>query len=76
MSRRAHRMSGTVAILIPISSGSDGEKTCLRVVITNALRDRLEIYARVENATGKYYETVYKYGTLGRVAYAGLRATF
>jgi vitamin B12 transporter len=41
-----------------------------------ALRDRLELYARVENATGKHYETAYQYGTLGRVGYAGLRATF
>ncbi len=40
------------------------------------LRDRLELYARVENATGRRYETAYQYGTLGRVAYAGLRATF
>jgi vitamin B12 transporter len=40
------------------------------------LRDRLELYARVENAGGRHYETAYEYGTLGRVAYAGLRATF
>jgi vitamin B12 transporter len=40
------------------------------------LLDRLEIYARVENATGKHYETEYEYGTLGRVAYAGVRASF
>ncbi len=40
------------------------------------LRDRLEMYARVENAGGRHYETAYEYGTLGRVAYAGLRATF
>jgi vitamin B12 transporter len=41
-----------------------------------ALRDRLELYARVENLAGKHYETEYQYGTLGRVAYAGLRASF
>jgi vitamin B12 transporter len=41
-----------------------------------ALRDRLEVYARVENLTGKHYETEYQYGTLGRSAYAGVRATF
>ncbi len=40
------------------------------------LRDRLELYARVENVAGRHYETAYEYGTLGRVAYAGLRATF
>ena len=44
--------------------------------LSYALRERLELYARVENATGKHYETVYEYGTLGRVAYAGVRATF
>ena len=38
--------------------------------------DRLEVYARVENLTGKHYETEYQYGTLGRVAYAGVRASF
>lgn len=40
------------------------------------LRDRLELYGRVENAGGKHYETVYQYGTLGRVGYAGIRAKF
>jgi vitamin B12 transporter len=40
------------------------------------LRDRLELYTRVENLTGKHYETIYEYGTYGRVAYAGVRATF
>jgi len=30
------------------------------------LRDRLEIYGRVENLTDKHYETTYEYGTLGR----------
>lgn len=44
--------------------------------VSYALRERLEIYARVENATGKHYETAYEYGTLGRVAYAGVRASF
>ena len=41
-----------------------------------ALKDRLELYGRVENATGKHYETAYQYGTYGRVGFAGLRATF
>jgi vitamin B12 transporter len=41
-----------------------------------AVLDRLEVYARVENLTDKHYETEYQYGTLGRVAYAGVRATF
>jgi vitamin B12 transporter len=41
-----------------------------------AIRDRLEVYARVENVAGKHYETIYEYGTPGRIAYAGVRATF
>jgi vitamin B12 transporter len=41
-----------------------------------AVLERLEVYARVENVAGKHYETEYQYGTLGRVAYAGVRATF
>ena len=41
-----------------------------------ALRDHLEIYARIDNVTGKSYETAYQYGSFGRQAFAGLRATF
>jgi vitamin B12 transporter len=41
-----------------------------------ALENHLEIYARVENATGRHYETAYQYGSLGRVAFAGVRANF
>ncbi len=41
-----------------------------------ALTERLELYGRVENATGKHYETAYQYGSFGRVAFAGVRATF
>jgi len=44
--------------------------------LSYALRERLELFARVENLTGKHYETEYQYGTLGRVAYAGARASF
>ena len=44
--------------------------------ISYAFKDRLELYGRVENATGKHYETAYQYGTYGRVGFAGLRATF
>ena len=40
------------------------------------LQDHLELYARVENLTGKYYETAYQYGSLGRQAFAGVRASF
>jgi vitamin B12 transporter len=40
------------------------------------IRERFEIYGRVENATGKRYETTYEYGTLGRAVYLGIRSTF
>ena len=36
----------------------------------------LEIYGRIENVANTVYETVYQYGTLGRAAYVGVRATF
>ena len=53
-----------------------GGYVLLDLRVAYAVRDHLEIYGRVENATGKHYETAYLYGQLGRVAYAGLRATF
>jgi vitamin B12 transporter len=40
------------------------------------LTDHLEMYARVENLTDRHYEVAYQYGTLGRSAYIGARATF
>ena len=36
----------------------------------------LEIYARGENLTNARYQDVYTYGTPGRSAFAGLRATW
>jgi len=36
--------------------------------------DKLELYARIDNATNKWYETIYQYGTWGRTAFVGLRA--
>lgn len=36
----------------------------------------LELYARIENLTDRHYETAFQYGTLGRSAYLGGRATF
>jgi vitamin B12 transporter len=37
---------------------------------------RLEVYGRIENLLDKAYETAFQYGSLGRAAYAGLRASF
>ncbi|AFN56229.1 vitamin B12 transporter [Zymomonas mobilis] len=34
----------------------------------------LTVFGRVENLTDKYYETAYRYGTLGRTFYGGIRA--
>ncbi len=41
-----------------------------------SVNDHFQIYARIENLTGKYYETAYEYGSLTRQAFAGIRATF
>jgi vitamin B12 transporter len=38
--------------------------------------NHFEVFARVENLTDRHYEVAYQYGTLGRSAYAGARATF
>ena len=35
---------------------------------------RLQLFGRIENATGARYEEVYGYRTAGRTAYAGVRA--
>jgi vitamin B12 transporter len=53
-----------------------GGYVLLDLRVAYAVKAGLEIYGRVENATGKHYETAYQYGQLGRVAYAGVRATF
>ena len=53
-----------------------GGYVLLDLKVSYALGNRLELYGRVDNVTGKHYETAYLYGTYGRVAYAGVRATF
>jgi len=40
------------------------------------INDHVQIYARVQNLTDRHYEVAYQYGTLGRSAYIGARATF
>jgi vitamin B12 transporter len=39
-----------------------------------AVTPRVELYSRVENLFDERYQTVLSYGTLGRTAYAGVRA--
>lgn len=40
------------------------------------LFDQLRLFARVENLFDEHYMTAYRYGTLGRSIYAGLRGRF
>ncbi len=40
------------------------------------INDGFEVYGRVDNATGKHYETAYQYGTPGREEFIGVRASF
>jgi vitamin B12 transporter len=40
------------------------------------INDHLQVYARVENLTDRHYEVAYQYGTFGRSAYVGARASF
>jgi len=44
--------------------------------VAYTLGDHLELYGRVDNFTGKHYETAYEYGTLSRVGFVGFRTTF
>jgi len=41
-----------------------------------ALSEQFRLFARVENLTDKVYMTAYRYGTLGRSIYAGVRGRF
>jgi vitamin B12 transporter len=40
------------------------------------LSDQIRLFARVENLFDEEYQTAYRYGTLGRSVYAGLRGRF
>ena len=40
------------------------------------LRERIELYGRVENLFDRHYQTIRNYGQPGRSAYAGVRASF
>ncbi|MBO9560032.1 MAG: TonB-dependent receptor [Caulobacter sp.] len=46
------------------------------VRISYPINDTFELYGRVENLFDQQYETIYRYGTLGRGAFAGVRARF
>lgn len=51
-----------------------GSYTLLDLRIAYSVNDTLEVYGRIDNATNKYYETIFQYGTWGRTAFVGLRA--
>jgi len=51
-----------------------GGYTLLDIRVSYLVTDKLDIYARVDNITNKWYETVYQYGSWGRTAFAGVRA--
>lgn len=40
------------------------------------ISERLEAYGRIDDVTGKRYETAYQYGTPGREEFIGVRASF
>lgn len=46
------------------------------VRIAYPINQTFEVYGRVENLFDQPYETLYRYGTLGRGAFAGFRARF
>jgi vitamin B12 transporter len=58
----------------PVENVTLGGYTLLDLRASYAVTEKLELYARVDNATNKWYETVYQYGTWGRTVFAGLRA--
>ena len=50
--------------------------TLVDLRVSYPLTPQLTIYGRIENVADTVYETVYRYGTLGRAAYVGVRANF
>jgi vitamin B12 transporter len=46
------------------------------VRVAYPINDTFELYGRIENLFDQPYETLYQYGTLGRGAFAGVRAKF
>jgi vitamin B12 transporter len=51
-----------------------GGYTLLDLRASYDVTEKIELYARVDNLTNKYYETIYQYGTWGRTAFFGVRA--
>lgn len=77
------RLTTAVAVRYASNSYDDPANTILLKAYTLVdlrasypLTHNLEIYGRIENVGNTVYETVYQYGTLGRAAYVGVRASF
>ena len=62
------------------SDGSTGAQTgrysLANAVINYEVNNNLKIYVKIDNITDKFYQTVDGYGTPGRSAYVGLKASF
>ena len=50
--------------------------TLVDLRLSHPLPHGLEVYGRIENMFDRAYETTYQYGSLGRAAYVGVRASF
>ncbi len=59
--------------VFPTANVRLGGYTLLDLRVAYTVTEKFELYARVDNATNKWYETVYQYGTWGRTAFAGVR---
>jgi vitamin B12 transporter len=60
----------------PVATVHLGGYTLLNLHASYPLGSKLELYARIDNATNKYYETIYQYATWGRTGAFGVRAKF
>jgi vitamin B12 transporter len=60
--------------VFPTATVRLGGYTLLNLRVSYAVTEKLELYARIDNLTDKWYETIYQYGTWGRTAFAGVRA--
>jgi vitamin B12 transporter len=60
-----------VANLAPIDS-----YTLVDIRASHFVTDQVEVYGRIENAFDEEYETISRYGSLGRGFFAGARVSF
>lgn len=60
--------------VFPTTTVRLGGYTLIDLRVSYAVNRQLDLYARIDNATNKWYETTYQYSTWGRTAFLGLRA--